>query len=1270
MSISTPVVPYSTHIEQIRKALWQGRASVMVGSGFSLNATPVHGATRPFPLWRHLVDRLWQELHGRPRTPNDAVDPLRLAEEYALTAGATALDDLLLDLIPDNDYDPGPLHSLLLELRWTDVFTTNYDTLLERASRKVYRVQYDTVYNQADIARTRRPRIVKLHGSFPSHRPFIATAEHYRTYPRRFAAFVNMVQQSIMENAFCMIGFSGDDPNFIQWAGWVRDQLGEAAPKIYFFDVLDLAQNPAKERVYQSMRVIPIDLGPVVPASLWTGEVRRQKALEWLMLSLHNGEPADLSRWPDGPTRKPLPPLSEGLPELLSAPDVPKIPDLSRPPEDALDQGVLERFRDEICRIRDADPGWRVLPELNRQRLVGKVAPWLSEKVGAGVANVISAMPLPDRARILAGFVWAHSRLLLPLTPWLQQLAISLLESMNPKPEVIDLSGVQPKPEVPPDQGDELTSIWVDLAFALVTDAWQEQRDDVHTLWMKRLSKVVQMRPMWRARFWFERCWSHLLRFEEDELRTALREWPEDFSFPFWEAKRAALYADLGDLDTARGIAEKALDRVRRATAAPGASLASLSEEGWIVGLLREICLAGLKVEGHLIDSYNERLRALSGNACDPTEDGRIRGQELAKRLAQRGKRKTLSFDPGGISIVHRFGSWLGEDWVIAQTLHDAPWPLFRTGALLGSYELMAEFVRSLFSSPRLAVALAAHMADKYAVDTLLRRSDVPRQSKAVAADIASWMLGVIKGAMRRSAQSSSASRSSAGMRERALRACPEILSRISMHLTGDDLGAAMDVAIDMYRHEFYRERFERHELVANMFRRIMLSATPVQVLVWMPRLLALPIVGDDGFSVNDRFGEWPEPMAFIVSSGDLPHPTENERGTWAALVPRLVQCVREGASDVRKRASRRLFILHRLGGLDDKQGQAFISALWNSTESSFPKDLGFEPSALLLLPERQEGETRKAVARYLVSLRAGKDHKAIFRWVVQATAQAWHPDEEYKRRISWAAEEAEQMLGRLEEIWRLKSLPKASDADLLADEHASYACSFVLCLGIAVIPSLAVGGSQDAKRRVFDLLASVEGQGYLIVEALPALLLLDSGDKPRIERRILDALYGPTEEHVRQATGALWGWANLFRAGMLEQIPSHLLDAWVGIVVSRRMPGLSHAVLRLCLFVEHFGDLLNESHCDALCAVLGYLAQETEIRSDPDPQDELPLTPEERVALRGHASRLAAHIAADYRKRGLVAPPEIERWRDLATVDTLPEVRRVWASSSQPTTR
>lgn len=99
------------------------------------------------------------------------------------------------------------------------MFTTNYDTLLEKAAQSTYERKYDVVASPADIPAQERPRIVKLHGSFPHQRPFIITEEDFRTYRERFAPFVNLVQQSAQENVLVLLGFSGEDPNFLGWTG-------------------------------------------------------------------------------------------------------------------------------------------------------------------------------------------------------------------------------------------------------------------------------------------------------------------------------------------------------------------------------------------------------------------------------------------------------------------------------------------------------------------------------------------------------------------------------------------------------------------------------------------------------------------------------------------------------------------------------------------------------------------------------------------------------------------------------------------------------------------------------------------------------------------------------------------------------------------------------------------------------------------------------------------------------------------------------------------
>ena len=215
--------PDRNHLLQLRRELWQrphSRATVMVGAGFSQNARPSPGIDTRFPTWRELTRAMFDEIY--PPAESATTDrqeqfsrsnPLRVATEYEAAFKRQKLESFLHAHVPDSGHQPGPMHELLLQLPWRDVFTTNYDTLLERT--EVTERAYQPVMTVEDLTTAISSRIVKLHGTLPSQTPFIITEEDYRTYPRRFAPFVNTVRQSLIENSFVLIGFSGDDPNFI-----------------------------------------------------------------------------------------------------------------------------------------------------------------------------------------------------------------------------------------------------------------------------------------------------------------------------------------------------------------------------------------------------------------------------------------------------------------------------------------------------------------------------------------------------------------------------------------------------------------------------------------------------------------------------------------------------------------------------------------------------------------------------------------------------------------------------------------------------------------------------------------------------------------------------------------------------------------------------------------------------------------------------------------------------------------------------------------------
>ena len=220
------------YLDDIAEHLRLGRASVMVGAGFSINAD------EKLLTWNGLAKEFYKVTGD---VKNEQKDVLSLAEEVESVTSRDRINQILESAL-DTQNEPSDLHRRLLELEWSDIFTTNYDSLLERTRKMVVSSRYGLVVDKEDLPVELKPRIIKLHGSFKSTEeeaklPYVITKEDYRTYPSNGMAFINTVRQSLLENVMCLIGFSGDDPNFLEWVGWVRDQLTNHGPTIYLITI-------------------------------------------------------------------------------------------------------------------------------------------------------------------------------------------------------------------------------------------------------------------------------------------------------------------------------------------------------------------------------------------------------------------------------------------------------------------------------------------------------------------------------------------------------------------------------------------------------------------------------------------------------------------------------------------------------------------------------------------------------------------------------------------------------------------------------------------------------------------------------------------------------------------------------------------------------------------------------------------------------------------------------------------------------------------------
>ena len=246
------------HLDHIYKQLKSKKAAVLVGAGFSKNAN------LGFPDGAELIREFYTKL---PCSDIQCENLLTMAQEVEKQFGRPRLDDIIHNSIPDNDHSPSALHKKLLSLPWTDIFTTNFDTLLERAGKTFPSKHFETIARGEDlIGSAGITRIVKLHGSLPKG-PFTITQQDYKEYREKFALFVNTIQQALIEKTLCVIGFSGDDNNFRNWTKWLHNILEspkivpQKKPKIYFLIYKNIEEIPEEiRREWDSRNITPLQI--------------------------------------------------------------------------------------------------------------------------------------------------------------------------------------------------------------------------------------------------------------------------------------------------------------------------------------------------------------------------------------------------------------------------------------------------------------------------------------------------------------------------------------------------------------------------------------------------------------------------------------------------------------------------------------------------------------------------------------------------------------------------------------------------------------------------------------------------------------------------------------------------------------------------------------------------------------------------------------------------------------------------------------------------
>jgi len=268
-------------IEKLKK----GQMSVMIGAGFSKNANPA------YPNWEELLVPAYCELHSicestlnkdkRKKIEQEiSKNPSKIAQEYIDMKGRREdLDTYIektLSRIDNSRVTNLTTHRSLLKINWNDIITTNWDTLLE----KEFSNEYIIIKKAKELKYQNKKRIIKINGSLRTSGEqekriynfddcfdylYVITEDDFNTYHSKHSDFSNFMKVKILQDSFCLIGFSGNDPNFRYWIKELKRTMTkggntEEPNPIFFIDTSTEYPDPATLQYYKNNYIVRISL--------------------------------------------------------------------------------------------------------------------------------------------------------------------------------------------------------------------------------------------------------------------------------------------------------------------------------------------------------------------------------------------------------------------------------------------------------------------------------------------------------------------------------------------------------------------------------------------------------------------------------------------------------------------------------------------------------------------------------------------------------------------------------------------------------------------------------------------------------------------------------------------------------------------------------------------------------------------------------------------------------------------------------------------------
>jgi len=521
---------------------------------------------------------------------------------------------------------------------------------------------------------------------------------------------------------------------------------------------------------------------------------------------------------------------------------------------------------------------------------------------------------------------------------------------------------------------------------------------------------------------------------------------------------------------------------------------------------------------------------------------------------------------------------------------------------------------------------------------------------------------------------------------ERVLEELVDLLSRLCMRLSPQQLEQVFRLALQLHIHPGVQSHVAHHDVCRPFFRRIFDAANSELLVSWLPELLALPTlpISTKRFAWEDR--QWPDPF-YELDADKLKHAHAIVASEIVKRrIDELIFEVEHQTNEARKRAINRFWILSEAKLLSSNQNAAFGRALWKqkNAETGLPDYTDFYAHAFLNLPAPNRSTaiaavrhwllTRPILHRYVETEQPGgqkgwqiKNHLSknpTFYDVVAATRAIGNPSEG-RNIIDWSLDEITLLLKKAAEWWdgdkRGLTIRNPFHDD---DGLRRTAKELVHLLRSVLIPRLPRAATNEWKT-IERVLQELEDNKISVIECLPTILIAWPERRDEIASSIRTALTKGDKEGVIGALAAIEWWGLFSLNRRVQKLPRDLMDEFCHRISVREQPALDEALRCAARVVRQSSKVLSTDQIGALCLGLGYLLEETHL---PIQKERMASSSSvvrilfgERPLYRALSARLAFELYRFCQNQKRAVPLTIEQWKLACEKDPLPEVRRQW---------